>query len=122
MQRHKQVQVRINARVDEGVAGLVSALSALPWIETVDSCEGERGRDDWPASVCFSCGDWRRASVFVHSRLAPALARLGVGESVRMYDNGDGNPLVEVRFPAEATPEVTSAVSHLAGRSTRDHS
>ena len=54
---HRQTSVRVNARVDEGMAGLVSALSALPWIETVDSCKGERGRDGWPASVCFSCGD-----------------------------------------------------------------
>ena len=60
--------------------------------------------------------------MFVHSRLAPTLARLGIGESVKMYDSGDGNPLVEVRFPAEATPEVTSAVCRLAGHSTRDRS
>ena len=117
--QHKQVRVKINARVDAGIAPLVSALSAFPWIETVDSCEGQAGDADWPAHVFFSCGDWQRAAVFVHAQLAPALARLGISEDVRLYARGCGDPLVEARFPAEATPEVTSAVIGLLARSSR---
>jgi len=56
--------------------------------------------------------------VFVHAHLAPLMLRLGVRESVRMYDSGQGDPMVEVRFPAEMTQQVTSAVELLCSRLT----
>jgi len=39
-QSHAQVFVKINARVDEGIAPLVSALSRFPTLYTLASCQG----------------------------------------------------------------------------------
>jgi len=118
---HKQVWVKVNARVDEGIAPLVEALAEFPWIETTGSCQGETGNPEWGAHVYFFCGDWRRAAVFVHAHLAPMLSELAGGEAVRMYASGCGDPLIEVRLSAEATPVAASAVRQLAGRLRTDH-
>jgi hypothetical protein len=37
---HKQGYARVNAQVDEGIAGLVEALSGFPTLCTLNSCEG----------------------------------------------------------------------------------
>ena len=115
---HKQVVVKVNAAVDEGIVEVVSALSAFPWVVTVESCQGEPGPDGRPAGVSFFCGDWRKAAVFVHARLAPALALPQITHALKVYDAGVGNPMVEIEFPAEAAPEVASAIHSLQKRLT----
>ena len=37
---HKEVQVKVNAWADEGIAPIVSALNQFERVETVDSCQG----------------------------------------------------------------------------------
>jgi len=56
---HVEVPVKINARVDAGVADLVRALSRFPRLETVASCEDpSHGRDSAPVAVVeFRYGD-----------------------------------------------------------------
>lgn len=49
---HKQVWVKVNARVDEGVAPRVVALSEFEDVVTYSSCQG----GDF-SEVQFGCGD-----------------------------------------------------------------
>jgi len=37
---HREVQVKVNAFVDEGIAPLITALNEFERVETVDSCQG----------------------------------------------------------------------------------
>jgi hypothetical protein len=41
---HREVPVKVNAWVDEGVVPLLEALTAMPTIITLDSCEDEDGK------------------------------------------------------------------------------
>lgn len=52
--KHKEIPVKVNAWVDEGVASAVKALNLHAPIITVDSCEGdpEKGENGW-AHVYF---------------------------------------------------------------------
>ena len=53
---HRQTSIKVNAQVDEGVAELVSALSEISALETLESCQGG---EDRPAFVIFRFGSWR---------------------------------------------------------------
>lgn len=70
MTEHKQTTVKVNALVDEGVAELVAALSAVPGLVTLESCQGGNGTD---AFVLFRVGDWRETGRFLFEQLAPRL-------------------------------------------------
>lgn len=68
--RHNEVQVKVNAFVDEGIADLVSALSDVPGLITMESCQGGDGQD---AYVHFRMGSWRDAGAFLFDGLLPAM-------------------------------------------------
>jgi len=53
---HSQVWVRVNAKVDTGVAGVVNLLSMVPGLQTIQSCQAGEGR---PAYVWFGRGPGR---------------------------------------------------------------
>ena len=57
LNKHRQVLVKVNARCDEGIAPLISALSEINGIITLDSCdEGILGE----SHVFFTFGEnWR---------------------------------------------------------------
>src|ERR1700731_227820 len=67
---HRQTSVKVNAQVDEGVAGLVSALSEISALETLESCQGG---EDLPAFVIFRFGSWRCCGKFLFDRLLQAM-------------------------------------------------
>src|SRR5208282_3991030 len=50
---HTQTWAKVNAPVDTGVCGLVSALSMFPSLETIESCECSVGECAW---ICFRYG------------------------------------------------------------------
>lgn len=89
---HSQVLVKVNASVDKGIAGLVSALNRFPCLRTIESCEGQ-GEWSW---VCFTCGTeengrWAELAEFVLGFLGPRLAEeLGdrVDLSLRVTPSG----------------------------------
>lgn len=70
MPRHREVAVKVNAYVDEGIADLVSALSEVPGLVTMESCQGGDGQD---AYVHFRMSDWRQLGQFIFERLLPAM-------------------------------------------------
>jgi len=71
---HEQVFVRVNAPVDRGAADLVTALSAFPKLQTVESCEDSNG---W-GWVTFVYGihperSWEDLAKFVLQFLGPRI-------------------------------------------------
>ena len=101
---HKQVWVKGNAHVDEGVAALIQALSSFPNLQTIESCQGEpspRPKSDreegLPALVFFTYGleqssrPYQNIADFVLGYLGPGLNRtLGdlVNISLQITDYG----------------------------------
>lgn len=71
MRLHRQVFVKANVPVDEGVADLVSALSEINELETIESCQG--GDADSRGFVLFRFGDWRQLGGFLFGVLLPAM-------------------------------------------------
>lgn len=72
--------------MDEGVVGLVKALSAFPKLRTRESCESIDG--EGTAWVCFTYGqdgpeDWRALAEFVLGYLAPGLMQT-LGDQVNI--------------------------------------
>jgi len=90
--QHKQTWAQVNVPVDEGVSGLVTALSKFPRLQTIESCQGDN--DPW---VCFRYGNywehpWRELADFVFGYLGPQLVHeLGdrVNLVVRLTEHGD---------------------------------
>lgn len=68
---HRQIGIKVNAFVDEGVAPLVAALSSFSELETLESCQRD-GDGPW---VCFRFGEngWEGLVAFVFVFLAPSL-------------------------------------------------
>lgn len=106
MTAHPQTWVKVNAPVDNGVAQLVSALSAIPDLETLESCQGDA--DGGPAFVLFRYGDWRTCAEFIFERLLPALPpelRADTMVLLRAYDTD--NAMGELRLDPAAIPALT---------------
>jgi len=81
---HKQVWVKVNAQVDEGIVPLVLALSEFPEVVTYESCQGVRDL----AWVQFVCGGWKATTKFVRNELLPVLDAqdaLGAWANVTVY-------------------------------------
>lgn len=79
--------VKVNAPVDEGVAPLVSALSDVTGLVTLESCQGEPSKRD--AFVIFRLGSWIECGEFLFGRLLPAMSpdlRAGVSLRLEAYD------------------------------------
>ena len=115
-QPHKQVWVKVNAPVDQGIADLIQALSAFPRLHTIESCQG--GLDN-PAWVCFYYGDywvnpWRDLADFVLGFLGPALAReAGDDVNVSIRVTGCGLPQGELTIRPGRASAVTEALINL---------
>jgi hypothetical protein len=120
---HKQVSVKVNTLVDEGIAPLVEALSPWKEIRTFESCEG--GKD--LAFVMMEWGDSdnpdiTNMAVFV-DRLATSFAALGWGcgietvgtethISIRWF--GDKKPpYIMVELPSRFIEEAARVFSTL---------
>jgi hypothetical protein len=69
IERHRPVNIKVNAPVDEGIAPLVLALNSIEGVMTIDSCQGYDGK----AYVYFVVrGSSEDIALFAH-RLAQAL-------------------------------------------------
>lgn len=94
---HRQVWIKVNAQVDEGVAELISAMNEVSGLETVSSCQGEPTECEDGivryAYVHFYFGDWQQISELAFKEMAPALSGLG---SVQVDRPGTGDPIGKV--------------------------
>jgi hypothetical protein len=85
---HREVQVKVNAFVDEGIAPLVAALSHVDGLVTLESCQGSAGGRD--AYVHFKMKDWRTLGLFLFDGLLPALTpdlRSATALRIQAYDS-----------------------------------
>ena len=118
---HPQTWIKVNAPVDEGVSGLVSALADFPDLETIESCEGNEERGPW---VCFRYGaywhdSWRELAEFVLGEFSPALMdEVGDDASVRIQVTPSKQVFGELSVRPGAAPRVEAAIRRLARESS----
>jgi hypothetical protein len=114
--RHRQVWVKVNAPVDEGVAELVDALSTFPGLSTVASCQGHSGGGEEPVgSVVFLYApkdasraryeEWRKPS------REPASFGVWLGQELRRAVQDDAE--VSVSY-SHCPPQLTLTVRETA--------
>lgn len=117
MEHHSQTWAKVNAPVDQGVRGLIEALSAFPNLETVESCEGSDEQGPW---ICFRYGDywehpWRDLADFVLGYMAPKLvSAVGDDASVRIQVKPSGLVFGELSVRPGAASRVEAALWELA--------
>jgi len=106
---HEQVWVKVNAPVDAGVAEIVSVLNCVAGLETLQSCQGDAGKQD--GYVYFSCGDWNRMCHFVFQEIGPTLKRKVDDDVTLIVEATSADaPMAKLSFKAEATDIVVSAL------------
>ena len=111
MPRHRQTFVKVNAPVDEGIAELISTLSEIEGLETLESCEGDFETD---AFIVFRLGDWRKCGALLFEGFLPLMSpdlRSAVSLSLRAYDTD--NALASISLDASAVRPMTDCVRRL---------
>lgn len=105
-QRHRETWVKVNAPVDRKVASLISILSSVPMLRTLESCQGQLGGLGF---VYFLYGGWEKVCRFAFGLMAPALVKIdGTAISVEVFNASE--PMAKLSFRAETIDSVTSAL------------
>lgn len=112
---HSQVLVRVNAYCDAGIAQLVVALSELPGVVTLDSCEcfGATGE----ALVSFTYGETWQELASMLQRISSGLAAPGLpcGYRLRMeWVGSNDRPRAEIVCRPEHVADVAGGIRALA--------
>lgn len=116
MTDHREVPVKVNAWVDEGVADLVTALSEFDGIVTLESCQGDIQSGAW---ICFRYGSfqdnaWRELADFVLGFLGPKLAEeIGDRANVRVQVTSIGAAQGEISIAPGAEAIVEEVLRKL---------
>lgn len=105
VKRHRDVFVKVNAPVDEGIAEVVRLLSRIPGLETIESCQGDPQQRRRPAFVLFRLGGWAELSQFL-GLISPQLVDPHETVSVSIEAFNGGRPIGRIAFRSEATPRV----------------
>lgn len=108
---HKQVGLKLNAFVDEGIAPLVAALNSFAGVLTLESCQRDAGGE---AYVSFQFGEgWHQLGEFV-GRLSVALGErldLCCGFALRLeWFAGGEEPLAQVRVAPKHIQLLAAAI------------
>lgn len=102
---HKQVCIKANAMVDEGVADLIELLNQIDRLHTLSSCQGY---DGW-GHVYFFYGDWLETGHFVFGTLRSALRH--IEETTFCIESVAGDhPMAKLGFRTESIPSMVSAL------------
>lgn len=106
---HRQVWTKVNAPVDEGVVGLIDALSSFPGLRSIESCQGP------PAWVCFEVGveGWSELAALVLARFGPALGDLA---TAGIHVTGAGRARGELTVQPDALDDTVSLLHRLAAQ------
>ena len=108
---HREVPVKVNAMIDEGIAPLVLALNEEPRLLTVDSCQGD---DDGSAYVYMVYGGPAAHAAAFFAALAQQLAK----DSTRSADyelrlewrTGNMEPMARLSTPRPSVPNLAGTV------------
>lgn len=111
MRAHKEMPVKVNAFVDEGVVPLVVALNSISGVVTLDSCE--RDAITGEASVYFQYGTrWQNLANLVEA-LSRALRSLnlccGFSVSLEWFGSND-RPRAHLSVRPEHVADVAAAI------------
>lgn len=110
MSDHREIPVKVNALVDEGVACLVTALSAFPLVQTTDSCQGDGPKGAGPSVFFHVAHSDDGATVPFVCWFMPALrARVGNCAQMRLWWT---HVTVRAVFYVEGRPSDTRRVAH----------
>lgn len=93
---HIETPVKVNAFVDEGIAKLIDALSEVPKLVTLESCQGGNGSD---AYVIFRLGGWRDVGSFLYDDLLPKMLpdlRACCSLTLQIYDTDNAQATISV--------------------------
>lgn len=104
---HEQVWVKVNAEVDKGMAPIVSALSCLEGLQTLQSCQCSQAGE---AYVHFWYGPWEQASRLVFEKIIPALESVGIAAVGAVEVFNGSLPTARIGFNAAALGEATAAI------------
>jgi hypothetical protein len=109
MPMHPQTWIKVNTTVDVGMAEIVALLNTVDGLETLQSCQGDKGSED--AYVYFANGDWKRLGEFIFEKIGPTLKeRVDEDATLRMDATTGDFPIAKLSFKAEATELVASAL------------
>jgi hypothetical protein len=112
MTDHREVLVKVNASVDEGIADLVSMLSEIEGLITLESCQGDTGTRD--AYVIFRYGDWQKCGELLFGRILPRMSpdlRADVSLRLQAYDTDAA--LGRITLEPSVVPVVTRCVREM---------
>ncbi len=109
---HRQVFVKVNAPVDEGIAEVVGLLSQVPGLETIESCQGDPKR----AFVLFRLGGWNELARFL-AHITPDLIDPCESVSVSAEAFNGSVPMGRIAF----RPEAVSIVERALRRTVRTY-
>ncbi|KKN17100.1 hypothetical protein LCGC14_0969320 [marine sediment metagenome] len=115
MGKHRQVPIKVNTFVDEGIAPVVQVLNDIEGISTFSSCEGIKGKEH--AHVYFDFGQYPPKHWQTLGKLAAKLAK--VLSTNEMYDTdvclewtGDkDNPFIAIEFKPQDTLQIARILS-----------
>ena len=114
---HPQSWVKVNAPVDAGIAELVSALSEIDGLQTLESCQGGSTH----AFVYFWYGkDWREMAEIVFGVIAPVLKEI-YEATVSVSIFGQGAPMAKLAMSPDSIPTVTAAIYTISHRKPCSH-
>ena len=105
--QHKQVWVKVNAKVDKGISNIVMLLNEIDGLTTLDSCEG---KETWPY-VYFRYGGYQSICRLLFGKLAPILIKQ-YGEDVVLSVEiaNDLEPVGKISFRKELTNKLFSTL------------
>jgi len=112
---HKEVLVKVNAFVDEGISPVVTALNSFTGVVTLDSCQCDASGEGY---VSFQFGNgWCELGKFV-GRLSVAIGKrldLCCGFALRLeWFAGGEEPLAQVRVSPEHIQPLATAIQAVA--------
>ena len=102
---HRESWAKVNVPVDEGAVEVVELLSMIPELETISSCQGDRGLNR--GYVSFRYGDWKRTGAFLFEELQPALDTVGVPGR---YELKVLETMGVIEFSPDLIPQITAAL------------
>ena len=107
MSIHEQVWVKVNTEVDCGMAKIVTALTSIEGLRTLQSCEGRPGSE---AYIYFWYGTWEQTSRLVFDGLIPELEKGGISATGAVEVFNGSLPTAKIGFDSAALIKATAVI------------
>lgn len=104
---HEQSWVKVNAKVDREMVGIITSLSHIEGLETLQSCQESIDGD---AYIYFWCGTWDKVCRLVFGELLPALRNAGIEATGAVEVFNNSMPTAKIGFSARVLNQATLAL------------